>query len=161
MDAEAAYRSLAPRVLGFLRASGVPDPEDVLGEVFLHVARDLPRFRGRDDAEAVRRWVFTVARNRVVDARRRGRRRPNVVSSETPERPATSMPEPADPELLAALGALTDEQREVLGLRFVADLSLDEVARVTRRTVGATKALQHRALEALRRAVSSAPPPTL
>jgi ATP phosphoribosyltransferase regulatory subunit HisZ len=55
-----------------------------------------------------------------------------------------------DPELVAALEALTPEQREVIALRFVADLALEEVAQITGRRVGAIKALQHRALENLR-----------
>jgi len=63
-------------------------------------------------------------------------------------------PPPSDPVLRAALLALTVEQREVVGLRFVADLSLEDVAAVTGRTVGAVKSLQGRALENLRKAVS-------
>src|SRR5689334_14684896 len=43
-DAGAIYRALAPSVLGFLHAERVPDPEDLLGEVFLQVTRDVPRF---------------------------------------------------------------------------------------------------------------------
>ena len=69
--------------------------------------------------------------------------------------------EPLDPELLDALAQLTPDQREVLALRFVADLSLEDVARLTKRSVGATKALQHRALENLRAAVSPDEPPAL
>jgi RNA polymerase sigma-70 factor (ECF subfamily) len=63
-------------------------------------------------------------------------------------------PDPFDPGLVEALDALSADQREVLVLRFVADLSLEAVAKITRRRVGAVKALQHRALENLRRAVS-------
>jgi len=52
---------------------------------------------------------------------------------------------------VAALSTLTPEQREVVVLRFVGDVSLEDVARITRRRVGAVKAMQHRALEALAR----------
>jgi len=161
-DAGAVYRQLVAAVLGYLRATGTPEPEDRLGDVFLQVARDLPSFRDRDDPEAVRRWVFTIARNRVVDAGRRSRRRPTTVPGEPPEHegpPATT--ESIDPDLVAGLRGLTTEQREVLALRFVADLTLEEVARLTGRSVGAVKALQHRALENLRAAVSPDRPPTL
>ena len=151
-DAGAVYRSLAPAVLGYLRANRAEDPEDLLGEVFRQVARDLPRFRGDDDD--LRRWVFTIAHHRLVDAGRRRARRPRIADAEVPDRPAPDPADPPDPELLAALAALTAEQREVVVLRFVADLSLEEVARVTKRRVGAVKALQHRALEQLRKAVS-------
>jgi RNA polymerase sigma-70 factor (ECF subfamily) len=160
-DAAAAYRELAAAVLGYLRASGAADAEDILGEVFLQVARDLPGFRDADDPEARRRWVFTIARHRVVDAARRARRQPAVVPGDVPERAAPPLEDDIDPVLVAALRFLTDDQREVLALRFVADLALDDVAVLMGRSVGAVKALQHRALENLRSAVSPAAPPTL
>jgi RNA polymerase sigma-70 factor (ECF subfamily) len=155
------YRRLAAPVLGYLRASGARDPEDRLGEVFLQVARDLDGFADLDDPDAVRRWVFTIARNRVLDAARRERRRPREVLGDAPEVAAAAAVEPVDAALLAGLRALTDDQREVLALRFVADLALEDVARLTGRSTGAVKALQHRALENLRRAVSPEPPPAL
>ena len=143
-----AYRDLAPAVLGYLRALRVREPEDVLGEVFVQVVRDIGRFRG-DDA-ALRRWVFSIAHNRVMDAHRRFRRRPPPMLEpivDTGEAPPPH--DPFAPELIAALAALTLDQREVVVLRFVADLSLEAVARITGRTVGAVKVLQHRAIEIL------------
>lgn len=143
------YRALAPAVLGYLRANRAPDPEDVLGEVFLQVARDLHRFSG--DEAALRRWVFAIAHNRLLDARRRQGRRPAVAPDAVPDRPVPPPAEPVDPGLVEALQALTPDQREVLVLRFVADLPLEDVARITRRRVGAVKALQHRGLDNLAR----------
>lgn len=136
-------------MLGYLRAQRAPDPEDILGEVFLQVARDLPRFSG--DEAALRRWVFAIAHNRLLDARRRVGRRPVVATDAVPDRPGLPHGDPVDPALVAALGELTADQREVLVLRFVADLALEDVARITRRRVGAVKALQHRGLDALAR----------
>lgn len=147
--AEEVYRALAPAVLGYLRAQRAPDPEDILGEVFLQVARDLHRFEGDDAAR--RRWVFAIAHNRLLDARRRAARRPRLGGEAVPESTGRPLPEPLDPALVAALAQLTPDQREVVVLRFVADLSLDDVARLTRRRVGAVKALQHRGLEMLER----------
>jgi RNA polymerase sigma factor (sigma-70 family) len=141
------YRALAPAVLGYLRGSGVEDPEDTLGEVFVHVVRDLHRFRGDDDG--LRRWVFTIAHRRLVDARRRAARRPRPSSEPVPETPAPPPGDPIDAELVEALARLTPDQREVVVLRFVADLPVEAVARMTRRSSGAVRALQHRALEAL------------
>ena len=148
-----AYRNLAPAVLGYFRAQRAPDPEDLLGEVFLQVARDLPRFSG-DDA-ALRRWVFAIAHNRLLDARRRAERRPQVTSAVVPDLPAPPPVDSLDPALVQALGTLTPDQREVLVLRFVADLALEDVARITHRRVGAVKALQHRALDALAHALGN------
>ena len=161
LTADEVYRQLAARVVGYLRARGVADPEDVAGEVFVQVTKDLHRFRGQDDPEAVRRWVFSIARNRMIDAGRRARRRPWAGGAQPPDAPGPVDPEPIDPELLAALSQLTADQREVLALRFVADLPLEDVAQLTKRSVGATKSLQHRALENLRAAVSPEPPAAL
>jgi len=154
------YRQLAPAVLGYLRAQGVPDAEDVLGEVFYQVARDLHRVRGDDIA--VRKWVFTVARHRAVDDARRRARQPKLAGGPIPD-VAGSAPSDdfVDPVLLAALRRLTPDQREVVLLRFVADLPIEVVARITRRRIGAVKALQHRALAQLALAVSPATHPSL
>lgn len=160
-----AYRALAPAVLGYLRAQRVADPEDALGEVFLQVARDFHRFKG--DGPALRRWVFSIAHNRAMDTHRRSKRNRSVPHATVGEladdatQPAAATPPPAyepfDPVLVAALDTLSPEQREVVVLRFVADLPLEAVAKITGRTAGAVKSLQHRGLENLRKAVS--PPP--
>jgi RNA polymerase sigma-70 factor (ECF subfamily) len=148
-EAGEVYRQLAPAVLGYLRAQRVAEPEDLLGEVFLQVARDLPRFAGDDDA--LRRWVFTIAHHRLIDDRRRRARRPQLSDLEVPDAPSPELPDATDPALLAALAQLTTDQREVVLLRFVGDLPLEIVAKMTKRRVGAVKALQHRALEQLGR----------
>lgn len=152
-NAADVYRELAPRVLGYLRAQRVADPEDLLGEVFLHVARDIGRFRG--DADGMRRWVFSIAYHRIVDDRRRRARRPQSSGVEVPDvSDSSDEPDLFDPSLVEALATLSAEQREVVVLRFVADLPLEAVARITGRKVGAVKALQHRGLTNLARAVS-------
>lgn len=152
LDAGAVYRELAPAVLGYLRSQRVDDPEDLLGEVFHGVARDLGRFEG--DRAALRRWVFTIAHHRLVDDRRRRSVRPEELRAELPERPAQPEPVPVDPDLVAALHRLTPDQREVVALRFVADLPLRDVAEITGRQVGAVKAMQNRALANLRALVT-------
>ena len=134
-------------MLGYLRSQRAAEPEDLLGEVFLQVVRDLPRFRGDDDD--LRRWVFTIAYHRLVDARRRSGRRPALDEGPLPELCSAPPADLFDPVLVRALCELTAEQREVVALRFVADLSIDAVATLTGRSKGAVKALQHRALAAL------------
>jgi RNA polymerase sigma-70 factor (ECF subfamily) len=154
-DAGAVFRDLAPPVHGYLRAAGVDDADDLLGEVFVAVTDRLAGFDGDDDA--LRRWVFTIAHHKLVDHRRRAARRRLL---RVPWRGVAPPPdEPFDPGLVAALRQLTVEQREVITLRFVADLPLEAVAGITRRPVGAVKAMQHRALEQLRRLVPEPQPP--
>jgi RNA polymerase sigma-70 factor (ECF subfamily) len=150
-DPADVYLELAPAVLGYLRGRGVDDPENLLGEVFLQVVRDIPRFRGDD--RALRRWVFSIAHNRLVDHHRRGLRRP-VANREPPDRPGGLDPAARaaalDTELLDALLTLTPAQRDVVVLRFIADLPTGDVARITRRRPGAVRALQLRGLCRLR-----------
>lgn len=143
---EVAFRTLGPAVLGYLRASGAHDSEDVLGEVFVRVARGMGRFQG-DEAD-LKRWVFTIAYRCLVDEHRRRARERRLFRQ---ARASTVPPpnEPLDARLVDALRKLTAEQREVVTLRFVADLPLDEVARITGRPTGAVKSLQHRALRQL------------
>ncbi|MEQ8717050.1 MAG: sigma-70 family RNA polymerase sigma factor [Acidimicrobiales bacterium] len=152
-DAGDLYRLFSPAVLGYIRAHRLPDPENVLGEVFYEVARDLDGFRG--DRVALRRWVFATAHRKVAEAEGgpadREDLRADMVDS-TPGLPASSGP---DPDLVEALGRLTEDQREVLALRFVADLRLWEVADITGRSLSAVKELQARALRRLNRLLSS------
>ena len=68
------YHELAPVVLRYLRASGAREPEDLLGEVFVQVVRNLAAFSG--GASDMRAWVMTIAHSRLVDEWRRTRRRP-------------------------------------------------------------------------------------
>ena len=143
-------------VLGYLRANGAPDPDDVLGETFLQVARDIARFEGEE--AGFRSWIFTIAHHRLIDARRRSARRPVELTAEPPE-----PDEPADDaaqEALARIGterlkeileSLSNDQRAVLLLRFVADLSVEDVARIVGKRPGAVKALQRRGLAAVKR----------
>ena len=150
---EDVFVRLAAPVHNYLRASGVEDSENVLGDVFADVMRGLPRFVG--DESALRSWVFTIAHHRVVDEQRRGERRRKFVRLMRTEEREPRAETLTDPELLAALDRLTSDQREVVVLRFVADLSVDAVAALTKRTPGAVKALQHRALRNLAATVSA------
>ncbi len=150
------YRWLAPQILGFLRASRMPDAEDVLGQVFLEVARRIGDFKG--DARGFRAWVFTIARARRVDEiRRRTRRREDPLDPGTHE----LIPSRVDVEgealamvglddLVGLLDQLTDDQSEVLILRAIGGWTSREVGEITGRTTGSVEQLQHRASQALR-----------
>ncbi|MGH2957596.1 MAG: RNA polymerase sigma factor [Solirubrobacterales bacterium] len=150
------FAELAPAVLGYLRSNRAPDPEDTLGEAFLQVARDMHRFEG--DQRSFRAWVFTIAHHRMIDARRYAARRPVELVPETPE--PRGVADDAAQEALARIGAdevqrvlaeLTPDQREVLLLRVIGDLTVEQVADAVGKRPGAVKALQRRGLAALRR----------
>ena len=131
--------------------------------MFLQLARNLSRFRGNEGA--LRGWAFMIARNRLVDERRRAARRPQEsLSAEAAARlpTATDVEEDAlarlgDGRVRELLGRLTDEQRDVLLLRVVGDLSLEEVAQIVGKRIGAVKQLQRRALATLRRELETEP----
>jgi RNA polymerase sigma factor (sigma-70 family) len=150
------YDGLAPVVLGYLRANNAPDPEDVLSEVFLQVARDISSFEGEEPG--FRSWVFTIAHHRLIDARRHVARRPVELLPEPPE-PSGRADDAAEEaldrigleEVHRVLGALSDDQRAVLLLRVLADMSVEDVARAVGKRPGAVKALQRRGLAAVKR----------
>jgi RNA polymerase sigma factor (sigma-70 family) len=128
----------------------------VVGEVFLEVVRSLHRFHG--DEAGFRSWVFTIAHRRLIDARRATRRRPVDPAPAEDLEPALPAVEGEAPVLeqastdavLALLGRLGEDQREVLVLRLVAGLTTREVAEVTGRSPEAVKGLAKRGLARLR-----------
>jgi RNA polymerase sigma-70 factor (ECF subfamily) len=155
---------LSPRVCAYLRSHGVGDAEDVTSEVFLAVFRQVGRFAG--GGAAFRALVFTVAHRRQVDwHRQRVRRGPWVPWDEAgpdaagPSAEAGALEAFGEEWVSEVLATLTPDQRSVLTLRVVADLSLEETAAVLGRDVGSVKSLQHRALGRLRRELSAKPYP--
>ena len=150
------HRTYSGRVLAYLRAQGAADAEDLTSEVFLRVYARLDSFSG--DEPQFRSWLFTVAHRILIDDVRRRRRRPQPTAP-----PAAVEHLPAGDVEAEALGNVGREwvdsliaelpgpQRDVLALRIVADLPLAEVAAILGKRTGAVKALQHRALDRLRR----------
>jgi RNA polymerase sigma-70 factor (ECF subfamily) len=152
---ERIYSQLSPVVHGYLRAQGADDPEGAVNDVFLRAFRRMDSFEGAPSA--FRSWLFTIAHHLLVDQRRFASRRPRQISFDSlPEGVGGDSEDEAIrrltlSRLAAQLSLLTVEQRDVLLLRFVADLSLEEIASAQGRSVGSVKALQHRAIETVRR----------
>lgn len=155
------YRELSPAVLRYLRANGASEPEDLLGETFVQVVGGLPAFTGSSEVQ-FRAWVFTIARNRLLDEWRRCSRRPlEYVSPELlPEQPSVDDAEVAAMRRLAyqrvcaTLERLSPDQRDVIFLRVIADLPIEQVAKILGKKPGAVKSLQKRGVAAIRRANS-------
>jgi RNA polymerase sigma-70 factor (ECF subfamily) len=155
------WHRYSPAVMGYLRGRGVTDPEDMTSEVFLQVFGRIHKFRGGEPD--LRTFVFSVAHARYVDDRRRLARR-GIDAEFVPENHDRAVPS-AETEALHQLGdsraralieSLSPDQRDVLLLRIVADLSLEQTADVLGKKVGAVKSLQHRGLAALRPIVEAA-----
>ena len=153
------YDDLAPAMLGYARARGAAEPDDLVGEIFLQIVRDLPRF---DGSEAdFRSWAFTIGHHRLLDDFRKRARRP--VEPVEPEQLTDALGRgDAEEEALASLGTqrvrrllstLTAEQQEALLLRVIADLSTEEIGKILRKRPGAVKALQRRGLAGLKKEI--------
>lgn len=143
------YTSVATSVRAYVAAQGAQDADNLTGEVLLHLVRGIDRFVG--DEAAFRSWVFMVAHHRVIDERRRTRRRNDVLRRLFQDDTARG----ADVEVLdrmwtqdwaERLDRLSDAQRTVLLLRVVAGLSADEVGSIIGKTPGAVRVIQHRAV---------------
>lgn len=149
------YDELAPRVHGYLRSRGASEPEDLTSEVFLAV---FPRLAGvTGGAAGLRSLVFSVAHARLVDdLRRRSRRPPTAEYDPDTDGRASPSSEQEALELVATdrvrelLAVLPQDQRDVLLLRLVADLTLEQAAEAIGKSVGAVKQLQRRGLLTLR-----------
>jgi RNA polymerase sigma factor (sigma-70 family) len=160
---EVLYRDLAPPVTGYLRLHGAAEPDDLASETFIGVLTGLGGFRG--DEDALRAWVFTIAHRRLVDDWRRRGRRPQVTDDDA--QLAGFGGGDAEDDALVRIGAgdvhrlcgtLPADQRAVLLLRVLGDLTVEQVATVLGRSVGSVKALQRRGLRSLRTVLESAPP---
>jgi RNA polymerase sigma-70 factor (ECF subfamily) len=159
------WQELHPRLLRFLRGMDPVAAEDVEADTWLVAARDLAHFRG--DGHQFRAWMFTIARNRLIDWRRREARRRSVAV--TPD-VLSDHPAEDDPAVTAvdALGAdaavalvrscLPRDQAEVILLRVLGGLTVDEVAAIVDKRPGNVRVLQHRGLRRLAERISDEAP---
>ncbi len=125
---------------------------DLAGEVFLALVHTLKR--GKPPKTSLSGWLYTVARNLAADYIKEKSRTVALVEDIVSNEP--SLIDQAHlshlaPVLRRAILQLTEEQQHVITLRFGQELSLAETAQIMEKSVGAVKALQHRALASLAR----------
>ena len=155
---ERLYRTLAPRVSGYLRVQGCTEPEDLTNEVFLGVFRGMKSFCGGD--RQFRSWVFSIAHRRLIDERRRWNRRPKLAAADSPDGTTVGAPAGdveddvmrvlATQRVLELCDGLSRDQRDILLLRTAADLTVAQVAYTLGKSEASVKALQRRGLAALK-----------
>jgi len=150
------YETYYPKIYNyaFMQMGDVHSAEDLASDVMLKMIESIQSYKFRGLPFGA--WVFRIARNRLIDLHRRRKRRGEVDLSETL---STAL---ANPQALAelamergqlqvALKHLTDEQRQVILLKFIEGFDNRSVGKMMGRSEGAIKSLQHRALGALRR----------
>ncbi len=149
------YHSVSGQLVGYLTIKGSPEPEDQASETLLQVARNIASFQG--DEDSFRSWIFVIAHRRMIDSRRRfGRRLPTAElelehQGELGDVEEEALSSLSTEQVTRLLEILTDEQREVIVLRTLADLSLEQTAEVMGKRVGSIKAMQRRAIARLRK----------
>ncbi len=151
------YRELHPPLARYLGAQEPRAAEDLEAEVWLAFAQRVHTFEG--DADALRAWLFVIARHRLADHRRTGARRrtdPSPLAE-------TDRPDAEETETLVLDGiageeaaafvvrSLSEDQADVVLLRVVAGLDVETVAGMLGKRPGTVRVLQHRALRRLER----------
>lgn len=145
----------------YARVGNHPDTEDITGQVFLKMLDGLPGYRVRGVPFAT--WLYRVARNVLIDRHRRAKPataelHPHVADPEPRTDPAVVLQTSEDRRRLSgALEQLTDDQRQVIVLRFIDNLDVKRVAQIMRRRPGAIHSTQHRALATLNRLMREEP----
>lgn len=156
---ETAFRTLwetfQPRIVRFLRARGAGSPDDIAAETWLLVARELPSFSGT--AAQFAGWLFTIARNQLIDAARYQARQPFIAGD------LANLPEQAAPDdpardavdslslnrVIGLVRCLPPDQAEAVALRAIAGLGVRETALVLGKSEGAVRVATHRGLRKL------------
>jgi len=154
------YDRYQPAIFRYIscRVSDVAIAEDLTSEVFVHLVESIDGFtyQGRP----LLAWLYTIARNLVTDHYRSAGRDSTVplhegLTDDSPN-PGEAAEHALDQQRLsAALAHLTEEQRQVILLKFFEGLDNESIAQILGKSYGAVKSLQHRALEALRRILKS------
>src|SRR5271157_5230866 len=148
------YENNFERVYAYVvrRVGDRSETEDLTSEVFHHALANLRRFEWRGIPFAA--WLYRIAANLISDRwQRKGREdvadEPGLIES-APARSAELEEVERRATLFRLVDTLPAEQQRVVVLRFVEQKSIKEVAREIRKTEGAVKQLQFRALASLR-----------
>jgi RNA polymerase sigma-70 factor (ECF subfamily) len=137
------------------------DAEDLTADVFFKAWQSLPRYR--DQGFSFSPYLFRIARNALIDTRRKRNLTKDISEDEMMKIPDKMASDPSamltskiqHNELVGILAQLREDYRTVLILRFFNDLDPEEISEVMGRSVGAVRVLQHRALSSLRKLISS------
>jgi RNA polymerase sigma-70 factor, ECF subfamily len=139
----------------YTRVRHQADAEDLTEQVFLKMVDSIARYRPQ--GVAFSSWLYRIAHNLLVDRYRRAGKETLELSNELYDTrpqvdPATMAQQGEDRRrLIGAIQRLTAEQQQIITMRFIDGLEVDEIARLTHRRSGAIHSMQHRALASLYR----------
>ena len=152
------YDLYAPKIQSFIyhRTSDPLVTEDLTGQVFLRMLEAMQG--GKGWRTSFSGWIYRIAHNLVVDYYRKRSQATYTNIEDAPHIPASN----SDPykataarlesdALLRAINQLTEEQAQVITLRFLEGYNISEVAEIMGKSEGAVKALQFRGMATLRR----------
>jgi len=147
------------RIYGYLHLSvgNRHDAEDLTTQTFMKMLESIKKFRWQSAPFSA--WLFRIAHNLAMDHFRASRRLqpeeevPEPVGEEEPSAEAAAMQSLGRQSMLELIDDLSQDQKQVLTLKFVFNLKNAEVATVLGKTEGAIKSLQHRALVSLQKRI--------
>ncbi|UCG29604.1 MAG: RNA polymerase sigma factor [candidate division WOR-3 bacterium] len=134
----------------YYRVDRAEDAEDLTSEIVVKVIQSIAKQRGNFHA-----WIYQIARNHLIDFYRRRAVRSEISLNDIPEQ-ASGKSDGFSKQVLTreklkrGLKHLTEEQRQVVILKFIEGHDNREIASIIHKSVGAVKVLQFRALKALR-----------
>ena len=159
MAFEMLWRENNSRLTKFVQARTYKsdlDYEEIVSETWLNVARDVKKFKG--DYSGFTAWVYSIARNRIIDSSRKRDRtiRPQAELEEAFWIPGNQNLErdfeasEGVKQIIDQINKLPAAQAEVLMLKVVGDLKIEEIAKIVKKNTNSVRVLAHRGLTGLK-----------
>ena len=151
-DFESIYRQWAAPVYRYLcvRLQNQKDAEDVTSQVFISVYQSLTKYQDRENFAG---WIFTIARNRLIDWQRKDKHETSLEVINEPAEQTDFLARMANQQdidrLRGLIKELPEEEKDLINLRYVADLGFSEIANILQRSEGAVKKSLYRLQERL------------
>lgn len=157
---ESLYRDYFPKISRFVsfRVSHKETAEDLVAEIFVKAWESL---QGSSEVSSFPKWLFTIARNRVIDHYRTKRPVADLFELENFLEYEDNIVNTIDSNIasrqfLEVLGELPPDQQQVIRLKFLEDLQNEEIAAIIEKTPGTIRVIQHRAIVALKKLLKQA-----
>lgn len=156
----ALYRDIQPRLRRYAWSLVGQDADDVTGEAWLQIARDMRGFNG--DLDGFRGWTARIVRNRALDHLRATARRPadptdmtDLVDHPAPDTATVALDAISTAQALEFIASLPRDQAEAVLLRAVVGLDSSTAGEVLGKSASAVRVAAHRGLKTLAKRLAS------